>query len=292
MTLRSKNQWDDEIPALLLDALEKPSRRVKKYHAIFVDEGQDFNLSWWNLLRKVRREDGEMMIAFDSAQQIYPRTDWNSESLPGAGFSGRWIELQASRRLPNRMLRILRSYAQSYHPKALDSLPEDESTENEPCDVRWVQVLAQDRVKTCVKELVRIIQRDPVPVTRSVTDLTLLCDRKEDCLLAEDLLAEHGIAVTNAVARDPNKDRRIKQVFTMRTPRVKVCTFHSYKGWQSRLIVLSVAKFSDRDRSAALLYTMLTRLKKHPQGSSLTIVSSVPRLKGFGAKFEDCEDRT
>jgi hypothetical protein len=36
---------------------------------------------------------------------------------------------------------------------------------------------------------------------------------------------------------------------------------------------------------------MLTRLKKHPEGSSLTIVSSVPRLREFGAKFPDFECR-
>jgi hypothetical protein len=81
-------------------------------------------------------------------------------------------------------------------------------------------------------------------------------------------------------------------LFTVRTPRVKVCTIQSYKGWQSRLLVLSVARFSDTDRSAALLYTMLTRLKKHPEGSSLTIVSSVPGLREFGAKFPDFECRT
>jgi hypothetical protein len=290
--LADSNQWDDEIPTLILRALEAAPRPIRKFHAIFVDEGQDFNLSWWNVLRSTLRDDGEMMIAFDTAQQIYPRTDWNAETLPGAGFTGRWIELNASRRLPNRMLRILRSFAQDYHPKALDSLPVEKSEHDEPCDVRWVQVRPQDRLETCVKELVRIIQRDSVPVSRAMTDLTLLCDLKEDCLKAEALLAEHGIAVTNAVAGDDAKERKFKQDFTMRAPRVKVCNFHSYKGWQSRLIVLSVAKFSDADRSAALLYTMMTRLKKHPQGSSLTIVSAAPRLKSFGAKFEDFEDRT
>jgi superfamily I DNA/RNA helicase len=277
---------------MILSALDAAPHQIKMFHAIFVDEGQDFNLSWWNMLRRVLRDDGEMMIAFDTAQQIYPTTDWNSETLPGAGFAGRWIELKASRRLPNRMLPILRSFAQQYHPSALDSLPSEQSELDEPCDVRWVQVQPQDRLESCVKELMRIIQRDPAPVSRAMTDLTLLCDLREDCLKAEALLEERGIAVTNTVGRDDREDRRRKKDFTMRAPRVKVCTFQSYKGWQSRLIVLSIARFNDADRSAALLYTMLTRLKRHPHGSSLTIVSSASRLKIFGSRFQDFDDRT
>lgn len=290
--LARKNLWEEEIPSLILKAMEKTSKPIMKYHAIFTDEGQDFNLSWWNILRRVVRPDGEMMIAFDSAQQIYPRTDWNAETLPGAGFTGRWIELDASRRLPNGMLPILRHYAKTYHPKALDSLPREKSVAEEPSEVRWVQVHPGQRADVCIRELMRIIQRDPLPVSRAMTDLTLLCDLKEDCLQAEMKLAEQGIQVTNAVADTANKENQAKRAFTMRTPCIKICTFHSYKGWQSRLIVLSLAKFDHTEQSAALLYTMLTRIKKHPKGSCLTVVSSVPRLKTFGSKFADFEDRT
>ncbi len=289
--LASKALWDEEIPVFILNTLKETSKSIKRYDAIFLDEGQDFNLSWWTILRQTIRPDGEMMIAFDSAQQIYQRTDWNAETLPGAGFSGRWIQLDASRRIPNRMLPILRHYAKAYHPKALDSLPREKSAAEEPCEVRWVQVLPDQRVGVCVGELMRIIQRDPLPVSRSMTDLTLLCDLKEDCLQVEARLAEHGLQATNVVAATRQKENQTKRAFTMRTPCIKICTFHSYKGWQSRLIVLSLAKFDGSDQSAALLYTMLTRIKKHPLGSCLTVVSSVPRLKIFGAKFADFEDR-
>ena len=137
----------------------------------------------------------------------------------------------------------------------------------------------------------RIIQRDQFPVTRAVTDLTLLCDRKEDCLRAEAILARNGIKVTNVAHADKTKERSAKQNFTMRTPRVKISMFQSYKGWQSRLIVLSVSNVGGNERAAAL-YMALTRVKNHRDGSNLTVICSAPRLQQLGASISDFEDRT
>jgi hypothetical protein len=283
--LQDRANFDEVIPTTILDALQDLNHRYKKFDAIYVDEGQDFNLSWWNVLVRCLRDSGEIMIAFDTAQQIYGRPDWNADSLPGAGFSGQWIKLDASRRVPPRLLPILRSFAGSFHPIALDSIPADSAAPDHACSLRWVQVKPEARVPTAVNELMRIIQRDPSPVSRSMTDLTLLCDRRDDCVKAAASLAERGILVTSA-AQDDDKGRAAKRNLTMRTPRVKISTFHSFKGWQSRLIVLSVSKFD-----AASLYTMLTRVKNHPQGSNLTVVSSAPRLKEFGSTFPDFESR-
>jgi len=288
--LAKDRRWDD-ISSHLLAAMEGRPPNAKKYHAIYVDEGQDFNLSWWNLLRRCVREDGEMMIAFDTAQQIYPTTNWNTETLAGAGFTGRWIELDGSRRLPPRLLPLLRSFAERFHPIALASLPTESTTPDAPCALRWVQVNPASRVETCIAELMRIIQRDQFPVTRAVTDLTLLCDRKEDCLRAEAILARNGIKVTNVAHADKTKERSAKQNFTMRTPRVKISTFQSYKGWQSRLIVLSVSNVGGNERAAAL-YTALTRVKNHRDGSNLTVICSARRLQQLGASISDFEDRT
>jgi AAA domain len=282
---RNKANFDEVIPATILDTLRDLNLRFKKFDAIYVDEGQDFNLSWWNVLLRCLRDSGEIMIAFDTAQQIYPRTDWNAESLPGAGFSGPWIKLDASRRLPPCLLPLLRSFAERFHPVALNSIPEDPAAPDHPCSLRWVQVKPEARVPTAVNELMRIIQHDPPPVSRSITDLTLLCDLRNDCAEAAASLAERGVLVTSTLAEGDDKGQTTKR-FTMRTSRVKISTFHSFKGWQSRLIVLSVSKLD-----AASLYTVLTRVKNHPQGSNLTVVSSPPQLKEFGATFPDFESR-
>ena len=286
-----QQNWDEVIPSSILEKVASGPAHLQKFDAIYVDEGQDINLSWWNVLRSCLRENGEMMIAFDTAQQIYPRTEWNTETLPGAGFSGKWIELGGSRRLPNSMLPVLRSFAEQFHPKALDSLPEAAAGASSPCALRWVQVRPERRVAESVKELMRIIQRDTAQVSRAMTDLTLLCDRRDDCIEAEKYLAGSGIAVTNVVNGEGNSDREAKQNFTMTTPRVKICTFPSFKGWQSRLIVLSISKFAGKE-DAASIYTMLTRVKAHSEGSNLTVVCSQPKLRPFGSTFPDFDCRS
>ena len=281
--------WEETIPSRLMEKLDSGKFSIKKFHAIYVDEGQDFNLSWWNLLRRCLHDGGEMMIAFDSAQQIYPRTDWNTKSLPGAGFHGPWIELNGSRRLPRQLLPVLRLFAERFCPIVLDSLPTEVTTPDYSCELRWVQVRPAERMMTSAAELMRIIQRDRTPVSRAMTDLTMLCDSKEDCLAAEKILGELGLCVMN-IAGSADHETAAKKRFSMRAPRIKISTFHSYKGWQSRMIVLSVSNLLGNDGVAAL-YTTLTRVKNHALGSNLTVVCSVPRLRAFGATFPDFEPR-
>ena len=74
-------------------SIERSQRRSRgaafPYDAILVDEGQDFELDWWNLLRKQVRPDGEMLLVSDPTQNIYGQDSWTDEAhMLGAGFSG------------------------------------------------------------------------------------------------------------------------------------------------------------------------------------------------------------
>jgi len=66
--------------------------------------------------------------------------------------------------------------------------------------------------------------------------------------------------------------------------RVKGTTVHSFKGWEGRALVLAVgANASPAARHA--VYSGITRLKAHPQGSLLTVVSADPDLREFGLRW-------
>jgi len=285
--------WDSDIPEYVFDALENNAWRIKRYDAIYIDEGQDFNLDWWKILRHCLKPDGEMMIAFDVAQKIYPRTDWNAETLPGAGFSGRWIELGGSRRLPNRLLPLLRTFADEFHPTARNALPDQTTGMDTPCELRWVQTSPANRVRMCVDELIQIIQRDQQPQSKPLTDLVLICDRSEDCLEAERILARYNINVYNTHSTNHKNVRQKKKNFDLGLPSIKISTMQSFKGWQARLIVICISYFSQsRPADAATIYTSLTRLKSHDAGSNLSVVCSALQLQAFGRRFPDYEDRS
>lgn len=63
--------------------------------------------------------------------------------------------------------------------------------------------------------------------------------------------------------------------------RVKATTIHSFNGWEGRHLVVA-AGAAEGGRALSAVYTGLTRLKSHPNGSRLTVVSAAPELDSFG----------
>ena len=88
----------------------------RRYDAILIDEGQDFTLGWWNLLREHALEpDGEMLLVTDPTQDIYDkRTLANEERMVGAGFTGPWTELKGSYRMPTDMVQLANTFAEQH----------------------------------------------------------------------------------------------------------------------------------------------------------------------------------
>ena len=78
--------------------------------------------------------------------------------------------------------------------------------------------------------------------------------------------------------------------FYMGDARVKATTLHSFKGWESRAIVLFVGEKID-NQACALIYAGLTRLKRHEKGSYLTVVSRASALAEFGRSWPNYEEK-
>ena len=91
----------------------------------------------------------------------------------------------------------------------------------------------------------------------------------------------HGFAQGDGNLRKHENSRRKKLAFFLGDAKIKATTLHSFKGWEGRHLVLYVSRIASAE-DRALFYTALTRLKKHPNGSMLTIVSSCPQLYNFG----------
>jgi hypothetical protein len=54
-------------------------------------------------------------------------------------------------------------------------------------------------------------------------------------------------------------------------------------GWEAREMVIYIGEAINK----SLIYSGLTRLKRHENMSFLTVVCSVPELEQFGSKWED-----
>ena len=89
--------WD-EVIAKAASVLQQGHRC--RYDAVLVDEGQDFELAWWQMLRDhVVAPDGEMLLVADPTQDIFNKQAWTDEErMIGSGFSGQWTDLAGSYR--------------------------------------------------------------------------------------------------------------------------------------------------------------------------------------------------
>jgi hypothetical protein len=259
-----------------------------RYDAILVDEGQDFRLSWWSALRKACTPSGEMLLVADATQDVYGTASaWTDEAMKGAGFSGRWAELEVCYRLPDEALDKAAEFAALFLPDSARILPrrDQSSLALEPCDLRWVHVEVECAVQACVDEILRMVSMDGHE-HYAIADLTFLCSSKSLGQQVVASLLESGIRCVHTFDDDERQSRRQKIGFYMGDARVKATTLHSFKGWESRSLVIYVGT-SANEQSLALTYTGLTRIKRHPEGSSLTVVSSAQALRHYGETWPD-----
>lgn len=284
-----KHVLDETLPALAGYVLDR-KKVLPEYDAVLVDEGQDFRPDWWDTLRKVCKPGGEMLLVADVTQDIYGTASaWTDEAMTGAGFSGKWAELETSYRMPQLAMEIAAKFAQKYLPEAARILPRSDQIglEIERCDLRWVQVLSSDAALVCRNEILRLFSTDDHQ-HYSFSDATFLCDKREIGYEVVKHLGQKGIRCVHTYDPDMQESRRQKVGFYMGDAKVKATTLHSFKGWESRSLVIYIGQTAT-PQSLALLYTGLTRIKRHPDGSSLTVVSSSAELSEYGKTWPDFE---
>ncbi len=294
---RSEDPDDGSFPASALarlvgQVIDSASDKVRRFDAILVDEGQDFNLDWWNVLRKVLRPGGEMLLVADRSQDIYGRARaWTDVAMNNAGFRGIWAELPVSYRLPEKFVPLLRRYVQEHLPEIGENLPEaipfdppsnrQLELPTEPVKFRWIQVQAPEHAVEACAWAFRDTQAFADPWHVSVSDITLLTTTINQGLECVEALHSKNIRVVHTFDEDWRKAQRLKHAFFMGDARAKACTIHSFKGWESRALIVLVASAKSVDERA-LVYVAMTRLKRHSEGSVLTVVCSAPELEAFG----------
>ena len=261
-----------------------------RYDAIIVDEGQDFFPEWWNTLRMALNPGGEMLLVADKTQNIYGRArSWTDAPMPDAGFNGPWFTLDSAYRLPAEVIPFLQEYSNRFLAHEEVDIPAQLGLSG-PAHLRWVQInSSDDAAEICVGEVRN--QMENLFVDTANPDLVFISPNDEVGRGLVKRFAESGINVLHTFALDEGISRRQKLAFWKGAPNIKATTTHSYKGWESRHLIVYVESI-DNPEDRALLYTALTRLLQHENGSSLTVVSSCqdPALMAFGQTWPEFVD--
>ena len=276
----------------------------RKFDAVMVDEGQDFEPEWWAHLRLCAlANDGEVLFAADVTQDLYGRSkSWTDATKRNAGFRGRWNELQYNYRVPEGIIPVLDDFITYFMPDRAAALPavaQGELSDKYSLDMRWIQLQVDSRWgNVCLNELQRVIKT--LPDGHHLHDIALLFWNHVHgfdfvSAIFETLPIDVSHIFVQSLCDDDqsegedvqNRSRPLKLSFPLYEDGLRAITVHSYKGWEARHLLIYVQDLgstSDGWSSATLFYVALTRLMRDPLGSSLTVVSSCPELAEFGRR--------
>ena len=297
---REKNSIEEktERTTELIDTALSRYPCHRKYDAILVDEGQDFLPSWWNLIRKLCRESGERLFVRDTTQDIYGRAPrWPENDWTGAGFSGQWINLEVSYRLPRSVADFALCFAQQFIPEKQVIQPratQQMGLSLEKCVIKWENCYAPDGhylelVTRAVIELLKQLEDGG-----SWPDITVIVtSRNFGWSLSQSLKklkinTAHTFAGSDSAifTRDEQQlERRKKVGFSLVSGVVKITTIASAKGLEARGIVVAIGP-RDSLEKASLIYTAITRVKASPKGSGLVVINADDRFEAAEGLLE------
>ncbi|MGB3735221.1 MAG: NERD domain-containing protein/DEAD/DEAH box helicase [Ilumatobacter sp.] len=285
-------QWFDRPVLRALEACE--AGHEARYDAVLVDEGQDFTLDWWNLLRThVVTPDGEMLLVADPTQDVYDKRAWTDEDqMLGAGFSGTWTDLKGSYRMPGDLVEITNQFAQCYvKGERLDGcVPAagagtDVTRNNGSRSVRhWHQVERTDELGVEVgREVVRLLRENP---NLAPNDVAFLLERHRDGVDAVNEIEAAGYSVHHVFSNSRPTQTIRKRRFWPDADGIKGCTVHSFKGWESPTLVMGIGKGSESRR---LAYVAMTRTKGSAANghSFVSVVNADVDIADFQSRFEE-----
>jgi hypothetical protein len=263
----------------------------RRFDAVLVDEGQDFTVDWWNLLREhVVRADGEMLLVADSTVDLYGKSTWDDPTArAAAGFTDPWIRMTSSYRMAPDLVRSTNEFARSFigGDAVVPEIAEDQAgvVGHVSAAVRsWRNIERVAELGPAVgREVVRLLREHPGLAPR---DVVYLCEYHHDGLAAARVIEAAGYPVHHVYSRDPDERHRRKGRFSPDADAVKGCTVHSFKGWESPAVVVGVGM---EERSRRLAYASMTRVSSTVAGfdtSHLVVVNADPRLTDFQPTFE------
>ena len=262
----------------------------RRFDAVLVDEGQDFGLQWWNLLRdRVVRPGGEMLLVTDPTVDLYGKSSWARPStLESAGFTEPWIDMTGSYRMAPELIESTNLFAREYvsDDAPVPLVPEDQSAVVGTVSSGQRSWRNVDRVADLGpeigREVVRLLREHPDLAPR---DVIYLCEYHHDGLAAAEIIEAAGYPVHHVYSRDPDERQRRKSRFWPDADAVKGCTVHAFKGWESPAVVLGIGM---EERSRRLAYTAMTRVTSTTglTSSYLVVVNADPRMVEFTERFE------
>jgi len=240
------------------------------YDAILIDEGQDFEPDWMELISKCLNPNTQsLLIVEDRAQNIYKRK-WNLLQLTGLDFRGRSKYLTINYRNTAEILNFAWNFYQSNSEvgtkiektgELAEIIPPRHSKRTGPEPIICKSANFQEEMEFVAKSIQKLNTQFGIPFS----EMLILYRIKKDNFtpfvdILRNVLDEHQYPYFWI-----SENNGTKRTFSKKENSIKISTIESAKGLDFHVVfIVNVDSIpfklvEDEEREAALLYIAMTR---------------------------------
>lgn len=267
-------------------------RRVQerhKYDLVVIDEMQNVEREWLEILEMCVAEGGEMVIFGDPAQNVYGRDlAWTTSTIPG--FPGRWNDLKGSYRFPPALYPVLKDFYDTFELKAYESEGPTVAEMGlfDQVDLVWYPTTNENMHALAAKQLALSDELGAASM-----DAALLALRHADGLgvlreiSGRQRPPQEIPGYAHVFSHDPENAAHLKKAFWPMRGDKKMCTVHSFQGWEARYVVFLISeRLSTNGKGETFdfmrsVYVGLSRIVRSDQTSRLVVVNAERSLDDF-----------
>lgn len=268
--------------------LERVQKKIQ-YDLVLIDEMQNVQREWLEIFAKCVADGGEIVIFGDPAQNVYKRNlDWTVTTVPG--FPGRWNDLKGSYRFPSDVYPMLRDFYETFDVKGHES--EEPTLAGDALfdsvELIWYPVDSESRYSVAAEHV-----RASDVLGYAPMDTAFLALRHEDGMgVLRELTGlprppQEIPGYVHVFSHDPENTAHLKKAFWPMRGEKKLCTVHSFQGWEARYVVFLVGpEFVQKDPFSTFdyfrtVYVGLSRLARSEHASKIVIVNAERNLDEF-----------
>lgn len=220
-----------------------PLKEQFNYDYILIDEGQDFKGDWIRFLKKFFTKKGEIFIVYDKAQDLYEHGVWieDSEQIKDIGFRGKPGTLKYSYRMPKAIIEKISLMREKLGIEDDDILiPNKNNIQMDFLSkIQWINS-SENSIENKIDNVKAEVER--LKESNRLEDITILTTNENTGIAIVEFFQKRGVKVSHVYdmtgKKDINERRNEKWKFVGGTGRLKVCSYQSYKGWQTPNIIL------------------------------------------------------
>jgi hypothetical protein len=252
------------LPELVLEKVKiNINEKNRNYDAILIDEGQDFQKLYYEVLCGFLSPNDELLFVVDEKQNIYGRELSWINAMEGTRFRGKWRELKESYRLPITVLEQINKFAEMFLPNVgLVPLPKLEQRSLFEPHLRWKDINSFEDAKQFIWKTIKFLTKKQGIHPQ---DIVVLVPSHSEGLKLVNHIEIQGFKV-NHVFEDDKRNHNNKKAFWMGDSRLKMSTIYSFKGWEILNVIILTAPNGFKktgENLDSLLYVALTRPRQN-----------------------------